>query len=134
MPGDDIEIESLRLDKWLWAARLFKTRGLAAQAVRGGKVQVEGQHSKPGRHIAPGTLLYIRRGTFEIEIRVNSITPRRGPAPQAALLYEETPRSIEARAARAERNRARAGAEARPRGIGRPTKRDRRELARLKGH
>lgn len=121
----------LRIDKWLWAARFFKTRSLAAAAVTGGKVQVDGQRVKPAKSIGPGMRLHIRRGEFEIEVTVRAVSAQRGPAPQAARLYAETEQSMERRAQRARERRERAAARAR--GAGRPTKRERRQIDRVKG-
>ena len=121
---------SERLDKWLWAARFFKTRSLAAQAVSGGKVEVNGARAKPARRIRSGERLTIRRGVSQWMVVVRGLNLERRPAPEAALLYEETPESREARSSEEERRRQ---AQARrERGLGRPTKRDRRELDRLK--
>ena len=121
---------SERLDKWLWAARFFKTRSLAAQAVSGGKVEVNGAHAKPARRIRTGERLTIRRGVTQWVVVVRGLNRERRPAREAVLLYEETPESREARSSEEERRRQ---AQARrERGLGRPTKRDRRELERLK--
>ena len=121
---------SERLDKWLWAARFFKTRSLAAQAVSGGKVEVNGARAKPARKVRIGERLTIRRGVTQWVVVVRGLNRERRPAREAVLLYEETPESREARSSEEERRRqfqARRG-----RGLGRPTKRDRRELERLK--
>ena len=121
---------SERLDKWLWAARFFKTRSLAAQAVSGGKVEVNGARAKPARRIRTGERLTIRRGVMQWVVVVRGLNRERRPAREAVLLYEETPESREARSSEEERRRQ---AQARrERGLGRPTKRDRRELERLK--
>ncbi len=122
--------EQQRLDKWLWAARFFKTRASAAEAVSGGKVQLAGQRVKPGRRIRTGDRLEIRRGEQRWEVTVRGLAGQRRPAREAALLYEE---SEESRAARAsEEARRRQAALRRRRGLGRPTKRERRELERLR--
>lgn len=121
--------ESVRLDQWLWAARFFKTRSLAATAAQGGKVHVRGDRVKPARAIRVGDLLQIRHGSYEWVVAVKSLSTRRGPAKEAALLYEETEESVRNRDAA----RAQIQAEAAPfreRG-GRPTKKDRRDFARL---
>ena len=121
---------SERLDKWLWAARFFKTRSLAAQAVSGGKVEVNGARAKPARRIRTGERLTIRRGVVQWVVVVRGLNRERRPAREAVLLYEETPESREARSSEEERRRQ---AQARrQRGLGRPTKRDRRDLERLK--
>ncbi len=87
----------LRLDKWLWAARFFKTRSLAAEAVSGGKVEINGARSKPGRSVHVGDRLSIRRGPYEWTVIVRDISKHRGPAPEAQLLYEETEQSKQKR-------------------------------------
>ncbi|MDE0028446.1 MAG: RNA-binding S4 domain-containing protein [Deltaproteobacteria bacterium] len=121
--------ESVRLDKWLWAARFFKTRSLAAEAAQGGKVHVRGDRAKPARPVRIGDRLEIRRGPWEWVVTVKGLSTKRGPASEAALLYEETEESARKRdAARAEaRSHA---APLRERG-GRPTKKDRRDRARF---
>ena len=122
---------SERLDKWLWAARFFKTRSLAAQAVSGGKVEVAGARAKPARRIRIGERLSIRRGALQWVIVVRGLNRERRPAREAALLYEETPESHARRHREEERRRGEARAR-RERGLGRPTKRERRDLERLK--
>jgi ribosome-associated heat shock protein Hsp15 len=123
--------EAQRLDKWLWAARFFKTRGLAVEAINGGKVQVDGQRAKPGRGVRPGTRLSVHKGSLAWEITVKALSKQRGPATAAALLYEEDEAS---RLRRQElvRERRDAGAAG---GVqrGRPTKRDRRRIGELTG-
>ena len=130
MPAEQPDSETQRLDKWLWVARFFKTRGLAASAITGGKVQVEGERVKPSRRVGPGTPLEIRRGPVEWRVVVRGVAKQRRPAPEARLLYEETPESIARREQEAERRRIEAGA--RRARLGRPSKRDRRTAARLK--
>jgi ribosome-associated heat shock protein Hsp15 len=122
----------VRLDKWLWAARFFKTRRLAVEAVEGGKVQVNGQRAKPARPVLPGMTLIIRKDTLEWEIEVLALSRQRGPASAAALLYAESP---ESRARREEqvRNRRELGAGLDLSGE-RPTKRDRRQIQRFTGN
>jgi len=88
----------VRLDKWLWAARFFKTRRLAEEAVTGGKVHFEGARTKPGKRLAIGDLLAIRQGTVLREVNVMALSQVRGPASEASTLYEELPSSIKARA------------------------------------
>jgi len=121
--------ESLRLDKWLWAARFFKTRSVAVDAITGGKVHLDGQRIKPSRLVRPGMELHIRQGDSERTVVIVSLNPRRRPAKEAVLLYEETEESI---AAREQDAATRAAAGKREAGSGRPTKRDRRQLQRLK--
>jgi ribosome-associated heat shock protein Hsp15 len=113
-----------RIDRWLWAARLVKTRSLATEAVRGGRVHVNGSAVKPSREVRPGDRLEITKGAVRLVVVVRATSERRGPARDAALLYEETPESREARErAAAERRLA---ATQVPNLGGRPTKRDRR--------
>jgi ribosome-associated heat shock protein Hsp15 len=120
----------MRIDRWLWAARLFKTRGLAAEAVTGGRVQVGGQRSKPGRDVRPGDELEVSIGDARISLVVRGTAPRRGPAREAALLYDETPDSV----ARRERQTAeRRLAATTPTSGPRPTKRDRRRMDASRG-
>ena len=87
----------VRLDKWLWAARFFKTRSIAREAVSGGKVHLNGHRAKPGRTLSLGDELRIQRGEEEYTINVVELSPRRGPATVARGLYEETEESIERR-------------------------------------
>jgi ribosome-associated heat shock protein Hsp15 len=118
----------MRLDKWLWAARLYKTRSLAADEITLGRVTVNGLASKPAREVRAGDLLHIRQGPVQRTLEVRGVSPQRGPAPVAQLLYAETPDSLAARAAAADRRRM--GVEpADSLAEGRPTKRDRRHLA-----
>jgi ribosome-associated heat shock protein Hsp15 len=116
--------EGVRVDKWLWAARLVKTRGLAADAVKGGRVHVNGRAVKPSRELRAGDRVEITAGSVRRIVVVRGMAERRGPAREAALLYEETPESIEARERAAAERRA-AGRSTVDLG-GRPTKRDRR--------
>ena len=90
-------MEKVRVDKWLWAARFFKTRNLAKTAIDGGKVRVEGQRTKPSREITVGMLLEIRQGWDEKVVKVTALSDQRRGAPEAATLYEETPESRERR-------------------------------------
>ncbi|NOT12476.1 MAG: RNA-binding protein [Methylococcaceae bacterium] len=87
------ELESVRLDKWLWAARFFKTRKLAAEAISGGKVHVNNQRSKPGKEIKPGVVLSISKDTYRWEITILTLSSQRRSAKEAVLLYEESPES-----------------------------------------
>lgn len=122
----------VRLDKWLWAARFYKTRGLAAEAIAGGKVQVNGERAKRAKPLQPGDEIRIRQGPYEHLIVVRDLSERRGPAAQAATLYQERPESIAAReslAARLKGVHAMFVADTK----GRPTKRDRRAIERLRG-
>jgi len=116
----------VRIDKWLWAARLFKTRALAVEAVSGGRVAVNGLRVKPSRPVRPGDRLEVTKGTVRLSVVVRGISARRGPAAAAALLYEET---AESRAARERQAAERRLAEAPGADLGgRPTKRDRRRF------
>jgi len=119
---------SMRLDKWLWAARFFKTRTLAVEAVTGGRVSINQEHAKPAKDVKVGDLLSIRIGQMTREVEVKGLSSQRGPAPQAQLLYAETPASITAREAAAEARRL-APEPAATISQGRPTKQDRRRLA-----
>jgi ribosome-associated heat shock protein Hsp15 len=122
--GDEVRV---RLDKWLWAARFFKTRGLAAEDIGRGRVSVNGQVAKASRELKPGDVLQWRQDAVQRTVVVKGLSHIRGPAPQAQLLYEETPESIAARAAAADARRL--GAEpAASIEQGRPTKRNRRDL------
>ena len=121
----------VRLDKWLWAARFYKTRGLASDAIAGGKVQVNGDRAKRARPVQPGDEIRIRQGPYEHHVVVRALSGRRGPASAAAELYEETPASRAAREARALQLKSIHAAFVPDKG--RPTKKDRRELGRLKG-
>jgi len=118
-----------RLDKWLWAARFFKTRNSAAAAAAGGKVQVDDERVKPSRRVRPGSRVQIRRGPMLWEVVIVALSRQRRPAKEAVLLYRETEASIERRQAEAARRKQEANRHVR--GPGRPTKRDRRELERL---
>ena len=121
----------MRVDKWLWVARLVKTRGLASEALKAGRVTINGTTAKPSREVKAGDRLELRIGPTRRIIGVHALSERRGPASEAALLYTETPESIEARAEANEQRRLirpaydDAGA--------RPTKRDRRRLDRTRG-
>lgn len=118
-----------RIDKWLWAARFFKTRSLAKNAIEGGKVQLAGQRVKVSREIAVGDVLHIRKGWDEYDIVVRAISVQRRAAPIAQTLYEETEASMSRRARAAEARKA-AGALARP--TQKPGKHERKALERLR--
>ena len=118
----------VRLDKWLWAARFFKTRGLASEDIGRGRVNVNGAVAKASRDLKPGDVLQWRQDSVQRTVVVKALSNQRGPAPVAQSLYEETPASIQARLAAAEARRQ--GTEpAASLEQGRPTKRNRRELA-----
>ncbi len=119
---------SMRLDKWLWAARFYKTRALAVEEINLGRVRVGGQPVKPARDVRVGDVLSVRTGPVTREVEVQGLSAQRGPAPQAQLLYTETPASVTAREAAAEARRL-APEPAATITQGRPTKQDRRRLA-----
>lgn len=120
----------MRVDKWLWAARFFKTRSLAADAVDGGKVQVNGERAKPSKPVKPGDEVRVRIGPYEHILAVTGTGERRGTAAEAARLYTETEAS---RAAREKLHwTLTAAAPAMDADKGRPTKRDRRDLERFR--
>lgn len=120
----------MRIDKWLWAARFFKTRSLATQAIEAGQVRLNDERCKPAKELRVGDALLVRQGGLEWRVVVKALSDRRGPASVAQQLYEETADS------RARREEAlamrRLGGEPAREMKGRPTKRDRRQLARFK--
>jgi ribosome-associated heat shock protein Hsp15 len=123
--GEDGSGGSLRIDKWLWCARFFKTRGVAQEAVDGGHVQVNGDRVKASRQVKPGDRLLVTRAQERFEVDILSIPVRRGPSTEARQHYRETPASEAARAHARELNRLSG-----PVSSGRPDKRERRELMR----
>jgi|SRR4051812_756440 ribosome-associated heat shock protein Hsp15 len=123
-------MDALRIDKWLWAARFFKTRSFASKACELGRILANGQPAKPAREVRIGDLLKIRRETTEYEVEVLGVSHNRGPASVAQTLYRETETSREARARLAEAHRlSRFQVETE----GRPSKKDRRQINRLRG-
>ncbi len=122
--------ERMRLDKWLWAARFFKTRALAAEAINGGKIHLNGQRAKPGKDIAVGVRLEISKDQYTWDITVKALNAQRRPAKEAALLYEETPESHAKRQAEVERRRLEHEQGGQPEQ--RPDKKDRRMIHRFK--
>ncbi|MFK7976173.1 MAG: RNA-binding S4 domain-containing protein [Halioglobus sp.] len=124
------EGEKLRLDKWLWAARFFKTRSLAKAAIEGGKVQFDGQRVKVSKEISVGNTLHIRQGWDEKVVTVMALSAQRRGAADAQLLYAETKESIEKREAQALARKAAGGMIDRP--ATRPTKKQRRQIHRFK--
>jgi ribosome-associated heat shock protein Hsp15 len=120
-------MDSLRIDKWLWAARFYKTRSLACDEVTKHRVQINGQDVKPAREVKVGDTLTVRQGHITKTIVVKGISAARGPAPVAQQLYEETPESMTLRAKLADQNRM-AFEPAHSIEHGRPTKRDRRQI------
>jgi ribosome-associated heat shock protein Hsp15 len=120
----------VRLDKWLWAARFFKTRSQAAEAIEGGKVQVAGERVKRAKLVQAGDELRIRLGPYEHVVHVRAVSERRGPAAVAVLLYEETAESKAAREAMAAQLKAEAPLFSF--GHGKPSKKDRRAIERFR--
>ena len=120
-------MDSLRIDKWLWAARFYKTRSLACDEVTKHRVQINGQDVKPAREVKVGDTLTVRQSHIIKTVVVKGISAARGPAPVAQQLYEETPESMSMRAKQAEQNRL-AFEPAHSIEHGRPTKRDRRQI------
>jgi ribosome-associated heat shock protein Hsp15 len=123
-------MERVRIDKWLWAARFFKTRGAATEAVLGGHVRVNGERTKPSKEISLGDTIEVRIGYLQWTVAVTGVADKRGPARVAATLYEETPESVEGRERRAVEHRL-----ARPPGAdlgARPTKQARRRMEALR--
>jgi ribosome-associated heat shock protein Hsp15 len=124
------ESDRVRIDKWLWAARFFKTRSLATEAIAGGKVEVNGEHAKPAKAIKPGDQIRLRLGPYEHILMVRALAERRGSATIAQGLYEETAESKQAR------EKLSAQLKMAPAAFvfeekGRPTKKDRRDLSRF---
>ena len=124
---------SVRIDKWLWAARFFKTRTLAQDAVAAGRIRMNGDRVKPAKDVKPGDAVEIRIGEHDWSVQVTALADRRGSAELARTLYAETPDSIARRAALAADRKAMFTGEWATR-TGRPTKRDRRETDRLRGN
>jgi ribosome-associated heat shock protein Hsp15 len=123
-------MEQVRIDKWLWAARFFKTRGAATEAVLGGRVHVNGERVKPAKDVRAGDTIEVTIATLRRTVVVQGVADKRGPASVAATLYEETPESIAERERHAAERRL-----ARPLGAdlgARPTKQDRRRLDALR--
>ena len=121
----------LRIDKWLWAARFFKTRSLASRACELGRIQSNGQQVKPSREVRAGDMLHVKNDSGEFQVQVLLLSEMRGPAPVARTLYLETEESRLARIKAAEDRKAMPRFEAS--GEGKPSKRNRRELDRLRG-
>ena len=121
----------IRLDKWLWAARFFKTRSLASRACDLGRVHVNGQPVKPARDVHVGDMLLVKNDSGEFQIEVLGLSDMRGPAPIAQALYRETDASRELRLKLAEQRKAMPRFETTR--VGKPSKRDRREIDRFRG-
>ena len=124
------DTDHARLDRWLWAARFYKTRSQAKHAIDGGKVHVDGARAKPSREVTLGMRITVPRGTDELDVIVTGLAERRGAATEAAALYRETDESVTRRTATAETRRLTRASFIAP--SGRPSKRDRRALERLK--
>ena len=131
MVADTLSDGRCRLDKWLWAARFYKTRSLATDAIDGGKIHVDGDRVKPAKEVRVGQVIHIRRKELDMEVVVKALSVTRRGAPEAALLYDETPESA------AKRDNAAVTKEAdharRERGAGRPTKRQLRDIKKFTG-
>ena len=128
-PDTKPEQDKARIDKWLWAARFFKTRALAVAALETGKVLVNGVRVKPAKALNPGDALSIRLGPYQHVIEVLALSGKRGPASEAQKLYRETEESIEKRAALAQELKAQQQYSVLK---GRPTKKDRRDIEKIK--
>ncbi|TNG91586.1 ribosome-associated heat shock protein Hsp15 [Pasteurellaceae bacterium USgator11] len=123
-------MEQVRLDKWLWAARFYKTRSIAREMIDGGKVHYNGQRSKPSKIVEIGAMLKLRQGSDEKEVEILSISDKRNGAAQAQLLYQETTASISKREQIAAARKA--NALSMPNPERRPNKKERRDLIRFK--
>ncbi|MCF6256854.1 MAG: ribosome-associated heat shock protein Hsp15 [Gammaproteobacteria bacterium] len=121
--------KKIRIDKWLWAARFYKTRSLASEAIKGGKVSVNSHRAKPSREVELGDTLVLRQGFDEKTVIVQALSDKRGPATVAQQLYQETADSIQKR--EKEKELRKLAAVQRPHGEGRPTKRSRRQIHRF---
>lgn len=122
--------EGVRLDKWLWAARFFKTRALAREMIEGGKVHYNGQRAKPSKMVELNAVLVLRQGNDERTVIVKSINDQRRPASEAVLLYEETAESIDKREKLAQARKL--NALSMPHPDRRPDKKERRDLMKFK--
>ena len=125
----DAANNSVRLDKWLWAARFFKTRSIATDAVESGKIKLNGERPKPAKSVKVGDKLEVRTGPYTFAIAVLGLSDKRGPAPVAQQLYAESPESLAARQLLSQQLRADAGSA--PLFRGRPTKKARRQIVRF---
>jgi len=129
-PTDPLrEAEPIRLDRWLWASRFFKTRTIAAKACDGGKVEVNGQSAKPHKAVKPGDIIDVTTLEWRRKLKVLKLSDKRGPVALAQLLYEEVAPPVRLR-----EDWVFAPPPLRPRGTGRPTKRERRKIGKLRGH
>jgi ribosome-associated heat shock protein Hsp15 len=127
----DVMTDRVRIDKWLWAARFFKTRSLAAKAVEGGRVKLNGERAKPAKELKPGDELVIHVAELEWTVNVRELSERRGPAEAARKLYSEAEASQARRQAAVQMRRLQPAPVREQRG--RPTKRDRRLIHRFTG-
>jgi ribosome-associated heat shock protein Hsp15 len=121
----------VRLDKWLWAARFSKTRAIAVEAIASGKVQCNGERPKPAREVRVGDELRLRMGPYEHVVIVRTLNPRRGPASEAVLMYEETAESLALRARLSEQLKLASAFN--PQASWTDSKRDRRDVRRVRG-
>ena len=124
------DLQKVRLDKWLWAARFFKHRKLALEAINGGHVHLNGQRVKPAKPVTVGDTLEITKGSITFTVAVLALSEKRGPAKEAALLYQESEESIQKRAEYAEQQRLLAASSPHP--ARRPDKKQRRKIIRFK--
>jgi ribosome-associated heat shock protein Hsp15 len=131
MPTEITPFDKMRLDKWLWAARFFKTRSLATQAIEHGRVKLNGERVKPAHDVRPGDRLDIHLGEVDWALTVRGLSMQRGPAPVAQRLYEEDPASHARRQQQASERKLAVSPAAEIKG--RPTKRDRRQIHRFTG-
>jgi ribosome-associated heat shock protein Hsp15 len=131
MPPEKTPLDRMRVDKWLWAARFFKTRSLATQAIDHGRVKLNGERIKPAREIRPGDRLELHIGEFVWTLTVHALSIQRGPAPVAQRLYEEDPASHARRQLQVTKRKLDVSPAAAIKG--RPTKRDRRQIHRFTG-
>lgn len=131
MPADAALLARMRLDKWLWAARFFKTRSLATQAIDHGRVKLNGERVKPAREVKPGDRLEVHLNEVAWTLTVRALSMQRGPAPVAQALYEEDPASVARRQQQISERKLASNPAAAIKG--RPTKRDRRQIHRFTG-
>lgn len=127
---ETIKNNTIRLDKWLWCCRFYKTRSLAAESIKSGKIKINGDKAKPSKMVSINDQILIRKESFNYDIRVLDIPKNRLSASLASKLYQETQQSIDAREQLQEQIKAES--KLYPRTIGRPTKRDRRQIVRFK--
>ena len=123
-------LDSMRIDKWLWCARFFKTRSIAAEEIGKGRVMVNGQTAKASREVRPGDTVVLRQGPVQRTVTVRALSAQRGPAPVAQLLYEETEASLKKRAENSEARRF--NSQFAPSPERRPDKQERRQLIKVK--